>query len=184
MGCDCLACKCYWLRAHFLLVARSDHTTGSRNIKPEVVFKVQKMARYASFCLIMGPFKGEVPVFARLWPIRVRVRFSFTSEAVRSVILATAWLLVYIPAAYGGGIKRRCNPFVRPSVCLKTGTWRPAIHTLHSHIVSPPFGQYLVIFFKFLITSSPGEVRSIVMRVSARYACKLPGWTSTDNYSV
>jgi len=28
----------------FLLVARSDHTTGSRNIKPEVVFKVQKMA--------------------------------------------------------------------------------------------------------------------------------------------
>jgi len=32
----------------FLLVAMSDHTTGSRNIKPEVVFKVQKMARYAS----------------------------------------------------------------------------------------------------------------------------------------
>jgi len=28
----------------FLLVARSDQTTGSRNIKPEVVFKVQKMA--------------------------------------------------------------------------------------------------------------------------------------------
>ena len=28
----------------FLLVARSDHTTGSRNMKPEVVFKVQKMA--------------------------------------------------------------------------------------------------------------------------------------------
>jgi len=49
-----------------MLVARSDHTTGNRNIKPEVVFKVQKMARYASFCLIMGPFKGEVPVFARL----------------------------------------------------------------------------------------------------------------------
>jgi len=31
----------------FLLVARSDHTTGSRNIKPEVVSEVQKMARYA-----------------------------------------------------------------------------------------------------------------------------------------
>jgi len=31
----------------FLLVARSDHTTESRNIKLEVVFKVQKMARYA-----------------------------------------------------------------------------------------------------------------------------------------
>ena len=32
----------YWLRDHFLLVARSDHTTGSRNTKPDVVFKVQK----------------------------------------------------------------------------------------------------------------------------------------------
>jgi len=31
---------------------------------------VQKMAQYASFCLIMGPFKGEVAVFARLWPIQ------------------------------------------------------------------------------------------------------------------
>jgi len=39
-----------------MLVARSDNITGSRNIKPEVVFKVQKMARYASFCFIMGPF--------------------------------------------------------------------------------------------------------------------------------
>jgi len=27
-----------------VLVARSDHTIGSRNVKPEVVFKVQKMA--------------------------------------------------------------------------------------------------------------------------------------------
>ena len=58
----------------FLLVGRLDYTTRSRNIKPKVfikpvVFKVQKMARYASFCLIMGPFKGEVPVFARLWPV-------------------------------------------------------------------------------------------------------------------
>jgi len=74
----------------FLLVARPNHTTGSRNIKPEVVSKVQKMARYASFCLIMGPFKGEAPVFARLWPVRVRVRVNFTTEAVRSAILATA----------------------------------------------------------------------------------------------
>ena len=70
----------------FLLVARSDHRTGSRNIKPEVVFKVQKMARYASFCLIMGPFKREVPVFARLWPVRVSVEVSFTTEAVRLAI--------------------------------------------------------------------------------------------------
>jgi len=52
----------------------SDHTTGSRNIKQEVVSKVQKMDRYASFRLIMGPFKGEVFVFATLWPVRVRVR--------------------------------------------------------------------------------------------------------------
>ena len=94
MGSDCLAYKCNWLRGHFLLVARSDHTTGSRNIKPEVVFKVQKMAQYVSFCLIMGPFKGEVPVFAKLWPVRVRVRVSFTTGAVRSAILATAGLLV------------------------------------------------------------------------------------------
>ena len=54
---------------------------GSRNIKPEVVFKVQKMARYALFCLIMDPFKGAVPVFARLWPIRVKVWVSFTTGA-------------------------------------------------------------------------------------------------------
>ena len=80
----------------FLLVARSDHTSGSRNIKLEVVFKVQKMARYASFCLIMGPFKGEVPVFARLWHISVRVRVgpSFMTRAVGSAILAIAGLLV------------------------------------------------------------------------------------------
>ena len=89
-----LCYKSYWLRDHFLLVAMSDHTTGSRNIKPEVVFKVQKVARYASFCLIMGPFKGEVPVFALLWPIRVRVGVSFTTGAVWLAILATAGLLV------------------------------------------------------------------------------------------
>jgi len=71
MGWNCLAYKSYWLRDHFLLVARSDHTTGSRNIQPKVVFKVQKIAQYVSFCLIMGPLKGEVPVFARLWPIQL-----------------------------------------------------------------------------------------------------------------
>jgi len=94
MGWDGLAYKSHWLRDHLLLVARSDHTTRSRNIKLEihVVFKVQKMARYAPFCLIMGPFKGEVHVFARLSPVRVRV--SFTTGAVRSAILATAGLLV------------------------------------------------------------------------------------------
>jgi len=35
-----------------------------------------------------------MPVFARLWPVRVRVRVSFMTGAVRSAILATAGLLV------------------------------------------------------------------------------------------
>ena len=46
----------------------------------------------------MGPFKGEVPVFARLWPVRVRVRVSFKTGAVRLAILATAGLVVLIIA--------------------------------------------------------------------------------------
>jgi len=95
MDWDCLAYKSCWLGDHFLLVARSDHTTGSRNLKPEVVFKVQKMVRYASSCPIMGRLRGSA-CFARLWPVRVRVRISvsFTTTAVRSSILATAGLLV------------------------------------------------------------------------------------------
>jgi len=52
------------------------------------------MAQYASFCLIKSPFKGEVPVFARLWHVRVRIRISFPTGAVRSAILAIAGLLV------------------------------------------------------------------------------------------
>jgi len=96
MGWDCLAYKSYSLRDHFLLVARSDLTTGSRYIKPEVVSRVQNMARYALFCLIMGPFKGEVPVFARLWPVRIKARVSFTTGAVQSAILSTAGHLVYM----------------------------------------------------------------------------------------
>ena len=44
----------------------------------------------------MGPFKGEVPVFARLWPGRVRVRVHFTTGAVRSAILATTGLFYVI----------------------------------------------------------------------------------------
>ena len=96
MGWDCVAYKSYWLRHHFLLVARSDHTSRTRNIKPEVVFKVQKMAWYALFCLIMGPFKGEVPAFARLW---VTVRVSSMTGAVWSAILATAGLLVRLWAS-------------------------------------------------------------------------------------
>ena len=72
MGWDCLAYKSYWFRDHFPLVARSDHTAGSRNIKPEVIFKVQKMAQYALFCLILGPFKGEVPVLLDYGPLRLR----------------------------------------------------------------------------------------------------------------
>ena len=43
----------------------------------------------------MGLFKGDVPVFARLWPVRVRVGVSFTTGAVWLAILATAGLLVF-----------------------------------------------------------------------------------------
>jgi len=57
------------------------------------------MAQYASFCLTMGPFTGEVPVFARLWPVRVRVRVSFMTGAVRPAILATAGLFVAVHIA-------------------------------------------------------------------------------------
>jgi len=52
------------------------------------------MARHASFCLIMGPFKGEMPVFARVWPVRVKVRVIFITGAVLSAILATAGCLL------------------------------------------------------------------------------------------
>jgi len=53
------------------------------------------MACYALFYLIMGPFKGDVPVFGQIWPVIVTVRASFTTEAVglRSAILATAGFL-------------------------------------------------------------------------------------------
>jgi len=47
----------------------------------------------------MGPFKREVPVFARLWPVKVRV--SFTTGAVRSAILETAGLLVTVTCNVG-----------------------------------------------------------------------------------
>ena len=39
MGWDCLAYKSCW----FSVIVLSDHTAGSRNIKTEVVFKVQEM---------------------------------------------------------------------------------------------------------------------------------------------
>jgi len=110
-------------------------------LKPEVVFKVQKMARYASFCLIMGPFEGELPVFARLSPvrppwrasryrlshgpgnIRVRVRVSFTTGALRSAILATAGLLVLIVILLGIDVRglesrRSINTKIRPNSVL------------------------------------------------------------------
>jgi len=71
---------------------------------------VQKVAWYASVCLIMGPFKGEkgkvmarsttvacakTPSYSR-WPgnTRIKVRVSFATGAVRLAILATAGLLV------------------------------------------------------------------------------------------
>jgi len=59
--------KSYWLRDHFLSVARSDHTTGSRNIKPEVVFKVQKIARV------------DMPYFDSEWA-RIRGKYLFLPD--------------------------------------------------------------------------------------------------------
>jgi len=49
---------------------------------------------------MVGLFKEKVPVFARLWPIRVTVRVSFTTGVVWSAILATAGLLVICLLAY------------------------------------------------------------------------------------
>ena len=104
MGWYCLA----YSPTGFLLVARLDHTTRSRNIKPEVILKRRKWLD-VSFCLIMGSFKGELPAFARLSPVlslwsaprchltlAVRQYYGFTTGAVRSAILATAGLLVEI----------------------------------------------------------------------------------------
>ena len=88
----------------FRLVAKSDHTTGSRNIKPEVVSKMQKMARYASFCFIMGPFKGEGPVFARLSPVWPPWR-----APRRSLTLAC-------PAIFGLGLVLRLGQYGRTSL--------------------------------------------------------------------
>ena len=56
-------------------------------MKPEVVFKVQKMAQYASFCFIMGPFNGKLHVFARLSPVRppwraLRCRLTLVGPAI------------------------------------------------------------------------------------------------------
>jgi len=69
----------------------------------------------------MGPFKWEVHVFARLWPVRVMLRVSFTTGAVQSAIVAIAWLLV-VHVAYGRGsviLWRR-----RDSVCTSSFTDR------------------------------------------------------------
>jgi len=55
MGWDFLAYKSY-LFSVSCKVGSHNRTTGRRNIKLEVIFKVQKMARYASFCFIMDPF--------------------------------------------------------------------------------------------------------------------------------
>jgi len=123
MGSDCLAYKSYWFRDHFLLVTRSDHTTGSRNIKPEVVSKVQKLTQYALFFLRMGPFKGEVPFFARLWLVGVRVKVSFTTGAVWSAILPTVWLLVlpvwcWLIRVVLDKIEEGCKMVVCISVCV------------------------------------------------------------------
>ena len=59
----------------------------------------------------MGPFKGKVPVFARLWPVGVKVKVSFMTEAVQSAILATAGILVPLGGANSGvfGLQCKCR---------------------------------------------------------------------------
>ena len=101
MGWDCLAYKSCW----FLLVARSDYTTGSINRKPEVTFKVQEIVRYASFCLIMGPFKGELPVFATLLPVQPPWHASRCHLTLMG--LAILWL--------GLGLVSRLGQYSQPS---------------------------------------------------------------------
>jgi len=132
----------------FLLVATSDHTTRSRNIKLEVVFKVQKIALYASFSLIMGPFKGnclflpDYRLFGRIGDVRreavsltwarqysVRVRVSFTTGAVRSAILATAGLLV---TKRLGNVSATCNVSVSSRTQFPTSRSR----TFRSQVLS------------------------------------------------
>ena len=69
-------------------------------LKPEVVFKVQKMAQYASFCLTMGPFKAEVPVFfARLWPVMVMGLVLRLQGGHPSVVAVAVGRLAYGSAA-------------------------------------------------------------------------------------
>jgi len=113
MGWNCLAYRSYWLGDHFLLVARSDDTTGSRNIKPEVVFKVQEMAWYALFCFIMSPFKGEVPVFARLWPSIGLGKGSFydwgSTVSHPSNSWASCWEWIECPSCYSTNSIKFCT---------------------------------------------------------------------------
>ena len=85
----------------FLLVARSDHTTGSRNVKPEVVFKVQKMARYASFCFIISHLTTPQPA-CRIFPACTKIH-ALVPELSRKFVLhivqsTPPWRAVYCHA--------------------------------------------------------------------------------------
>jgi len=136
MGWDCFVYKSYWLRDHFLLVPRSDHTTGSRNIKPEVVFKVQKMAPYASFCLIMGPFKGEVLFLPDYGPLALGLVFT------RDSIYAIARI------CYGNSVCLSVRPSVRLSVCLSV-TRVDQSKTFEARITQfPPYSSPVPLVFR------------------------------------
>jgi len=63
----------------------------------------------------MGQYKGEVPVFARLWPVRVRVRVSFMTGAIRSAILAAAGRLYSVCHS-----ETTWPNFTKSSVCMMT----------------------------------------------------------------
>jgi len=70
----------------FLLVARSDHTTGSRNIKPEVALKVQKMAGYASLCFIMGPLNNFTACMPDFFLARRKIPHALVPESFTFVL--------------------------------------------------------------------------------------------------
>jgi len=62
------------------------------------------------------------PVFARLWPVRVRVRVSFMTEVVWSAILATAGLLFICLLAYPKNhIAKLCQIFCAHRLMARAG---------------------------------------------------------------
>jgi len=104
----------------FLLLARSDDTTGRRNIKPEIVLKVQKMAQYASFCLITGPFKGKSLGFRwRFHLFALFVVHTFHTVSQRQISWSIDCLILF--AIYIASLHSAVGLSVRKSVSCQNG---------------------------------------------------------------